>query len=255
MNLAKRAGASLMEAQAAWLYPERHESARVVMFHRGVTDPAGDLFTMEAHLTRMEEALGRPIATRIHWVRGPLLGQENFSIYGLAAGTPQPDEEGSVYIAGVDFHEAGHAALSQLVAPRSDVPMVLWEGWAQCQSLGHFGPRPPRESEIHADYLALVGSDDPPPPVADLFSPAWYHQDSGPVYEVGPFLVRHLITRHGPEDFLKLCSSLRADRVDAVFREVYGQTPAEIEAEMRREAAAAPKPGAPNVPRPPAAKP
>lgn len=237
MNLAKRAGASLMEAQAAWAFPQRHESARVVMFHHGVTDPDDDLWAMENHLSHLESLLDGPLRTRIHWVRGRLLGFHGLSLYGLAVWEPQPNpENGEIHFDPVDRHEAAHAAIAQFLPPDADVPTVLSEGWAQAHQNGWLGPRPVREADIWADYRSISETGDPTPRLAELFGPAWYHQDSGAVYPLGAHLVRYLISRYGAPKFLTLYKSIRPGQVEATFQRLYGMTPAEIEAAMETEA-------------------
>lgn len=248
MNLARRGGASLMEAQAAWSFPFRDESEHLVMFHDGVTDPEGDLSEMEAHVRHLETLLGGPLREPIHWVRGPLLGQSGCSVYGLAVWAPQAGDDGDIQVDPVDRHEVAHAAIAQFLPPDADPPTILSEGWAQAHQNGWLGPRLLRESEIWADYRSIGDSWGEIPPLPDLFGPDWYHQDSGPVYPVGAHLVRYLINRHGPAKFLELCSTIRPRDVDGAFQRVYGTTLADLEAALEaasRDPAQPPVPAAP----------
>lgn len=249
MNLAKRAGASLMEAELAWLYPYRVEGRRVVMFHQGVSHPGDDVAMMDTYLGELEDLLRRPLRAPIHWVRGTVLGgMGGISIYGLAVGSSTSAMDPSSGVSGearqlgyLDRHEAAHAVLSSLMPPSADVPTILNEGWAEACGSRWLGADRVDVENIWSDYRIQMSpdfSDGDMPSLAELFGPAWYHQDSGPVYSYGSYLVRHLIDRHGPEPFLDLAASIRPGNVEATFRRVYGMSVAEVERAIRDEMAA-----------------
>lgn len=256
MNLAKRAGASLMEAEAAWIYPYRLEGRRVVMFHRGVSHPGDDVALMDAYLGGLEDLLGKPLKAPIHWVRGTVLGgMDGLSVYGLAIGSAVSEMDPSSGIPGgarrlgsLDRHEAAHAVLAGLLPPSADLPTILNEGWAEACGYGWLGPDPVDEAILRDDYRRLVDPGNTPPTLAALFGPDWYHQDSGPVYPHGGHLVRHLVARYGAEAFLDLATTIRPGTVEATFRRVYGQDLLAIERDLRDWAGLSPSLELPNEP-------
>lgn len=238
MNLARRAGATFMEAEAAWTYPNRRTSPRFVMFYRDLADPDAEAAAMERHIEEMETILARPTRVRIHWVRGALLGVGGLSLYGLALGSPYGrDTEG---LGPTDRHEAAHAFMAGLVPPDSDAPTVLGEGWAQAVAFGWLARRP--DPGVLANDLLRLRQESGCPPLADFFGRAWYHKDRGLIYEIGPHLVRHLIDRYGPEKFVRLYSTIRPGRADAAFRDIYGTSLASIERAIFAEADEAMRP-------------
>ena len=117
MTLMMRAGHSMMEAQARYLYPHRMESQRLVMFYRdGLPDPAGDLRAMDRQVAGMEERTGLRLRKRIYWARGPLLGRQGLCCFGIAAGSGESP-------AGVlDRHELAHALINQQYNARPTHP-------------------------------------------------------------------------------------------------------------------------------------
>jgi hypothetical protein len=187
---------------------------------------------MERHLEELETVLGRPMRSRIHWIRGNLLGVGGLSLYGLALGSSE-GSRGPV-LSHTDRHEAGHAFMSQTLPVDADVPTVLTEGWAQAVALGWLA-RSPDPSAVALDLLSVRQSPGCPS-MAELFGPAWYHKDQGIVYEIGPHLVRHLIHHYGPEKFIKLYTTIRPGNAAAVFRQVYGTDPSSIERAINDEA-------------------
>lgn len=249
MNLAKRAGASLMEGEAAWMYPRRLEGRRVVMFHRGISRPDEDVALMDAYLGGLEELLGRPLRAPIHWVRGPVFGSmDGLSIYGLAIGSstsemdpPGGGSAGARRLDQLDRHEAAHAVLSSVMPPSADVPTILNEGWAEACGSRWLGTDRVHLENVWSDYRIQMSPDfagGRMPGLPELFGPDWYHQDSGPVYAYGSYLVRHLVDRHGPEAFLDLAASIRPGNVEATFQRIYGMDVAGIERAIRDEMAA-----------------
>jgi len=88
-NIAIMCGASLMKVQAKYLYTNHVESDRLVMCYSDLTSPDADLQAMDRHVSELAKLLGRPLRNKIHWVPGPLLGQRNVSVMGLALGSEQ----------------------------------------------------------------------------------------------------------------------------------------------------------------------
>ncbi len=176
-NVAMVAGATLMEAQAAYGYPRRLETERLTMFYHNLLAPAADAAAMERHVAELEAKLGRPLRAKIHWVRGSLIGQGNLSFLGLALGSAASPADWSGYESHLDRHELAHAVITQQRPVTADPPMLLHEGWAESQcglSSEQLAQAALRQREMSPD-LSL----------ADLFGPDWYHRDSGPVYTYG----------------------------------------------------------------------
>jgi hypothetical protein len=224
-SLLKMTAASLMEAQANYLYPHRLETQRLVMFYdRGVDQPQRDAEAMDRFVAALERLTGKPLRAKIYWVRGPLLGQRCLAFYGLALGgnvsVPDWDAPGLV-----DRHELAHAVLYQHYGPDTDEPTLLTEGWAEAQSQA-------REA-LAAHALHARGGEGPPGGprswrgtgqscLRALTGPGWYRQDSGPVYGVGGAFVDYLVRRHGAEKFLELYFGCAEATFADDVRRVYG---------------------------------
>jgi hypothetical protein len=248
MELAKRSGASLMEGEAALRYRQT-ATPHCRMFGDGEETSQADADRMEAYLTGLEQFTGRRLREPIHWVRGDLLGLGGLSLYGLALGSrevPRRSDANSpdappARLETTDRHEAGHAFMAQVLSPSADPPTTLTEGWADALGTFRIGPGPKSSEEFR--FVARQWKYDPSrPPLDRLFDRSWYHQDSGVVYRYGSILVWYLVENHGVERFLDLCARIGPDRVDEVFRDVYGSSVRQIELELFR-AAAAPEPG------------
>jgi hypothetical protein len=220
-TLVKIAGASLMEAQARYLYPHRLETQRLVMFYRdGLEDPTRDAATMDRHVAHLEELTGLPIREKIYWVRGPLLGQKYLSLYGLALGTlgGAPSR--------TDRHELAHAIMSQHNWPATDPPTCLAEGWAESQSGDSSRDLAMRALAVPSGHRSL----------RVLTGPDWYHRDIGPIYDVGGALVDFLLRRYGAERFVDLYFACRPGTFEAECRRIYGVEADALEAEFWAEA-------------------
>jgi hypothetical protein len=247
-TLVKMAGATLMEAQAQYLYPHQLETERLVMFYSdGLADPEGDANAMDRHVAQLEEMTGLVHRQKIWWVRGPLLGQSRLSLYGLALG-------GSASPAsGLDRHELAHAVFYQHAYPDSDPPMLLMEGWAESQSVEptelvarvlrqrqlftEMSGRWPSMSESEqAKSLQTLADPDGWKHVLtegttrdgrvsymrELTGPFWYHRDAGLVYSVGGAFVEFLLRRYGAERFVKLCFNCLPDAFESNCQSIYG---------------------------------
>ena len=235
MDLARRAGATVMEAELALRYPHKLEGRRAVMFHHGnLANPGEDLARMDAFLDELGHRYGREVRTPIHWARGTAAGQGGASIYGLALGSDEdpvstegpgaaPERAGRGLQA-LDRHEVAHAVMSQWMPPGSDPPTLLSEGWAEAVAREGARPHP----------LDLVYGPLPPPGrvLATLMGPDHYRQNSGLVYPIGHCLVRLLLDRYGHEKFFELYRTIRPGNVAQRFAEVYGTDVATIEREL-----------------------
>lgn len=261
MILMMRAGHSMMEAQACYLYPHRMESQRLVMFYRdGLPDPQGDLRAMDRHVAEMEERTGLRLRARIYWARGPLLGRQGLCCFGIAAGSDESP-------AGVlDRHELAHALMNQQATTATQPPTLLGEGWAVSQSqpsdstdlaAGALGFRE-RLDEIsklpesqwkqglagYADEAGMVRL------LHRLYAPGlqgdswlreltdgyWYHHDRGPVYEIGGAFVNFLLRKYGGGRFVQLYQAARPGSFEANCQTILGVRLDDLEKEFWQDA-------------------
>jgi hypothetical protein len=138
-KIASMAIVSLMEFQAAYAYPHRMESERLVMFYDDrVTDPQRDLDAMDRHVAKLETMTGQPLRAKIYWVRGELFGQWRLAIYGLALGSSRSPANWETAdhpdCLSEDRHELAHTVIHQLQPADADAPTLLIEGWAEAQA-------------------------------------------------------------------------------------------------------------------------
>ena len=213
--------ATLMEGQAACFYPHRLETERLIMFYHDLSHPELDAEIMDRHVAQLETKVGHSLRSRIHWVRGSLIGQGNISFLGLALGSAEsPDwaqRQGHL-----DRHELAHAVITQQRPVSADPPMLLHEGWAESQSgLSH--------TEL-ADRALQARKSNPSLSVADLFGPEWYHHDFGAVYFYGGAFVDYLIERFGPDKFVAIYNRCQPHQFEEDVQAVYGESLAELEA-------------------------
>ena len=213
--------ASIMEGHAAYLYPHRLETERLIMFYHDLSRPQLDAEMMDHHVAQLETKVGYSLRSKIHWVRGSLIGQGNCSFLGLALGsTESPDwAQNQDHL---DRHELAHAVIAQQRPVSADPPMLLHEGWAESQS---------GVSSIELAGRALqVRESNPSLRVADLFGTEWYHRDIGPVYFYGGAFVDYLIERFGPEKFVAIYNRCQPHSFEEDVQAVYGESLAELEA-------------------------
>jgi len=259
MILMMRAGHSLMEAQAAYFYPHRLESQRLVMFYTDeVTDPEGDLQAMDQHVADMEERTGRPLRAKIYWARGSLLGQRNLCCIGIALGSDRSPASQ------LDRHELAHAVINQHTSHASDPPTLLSEGWAESQAhpakdlaeravglrwrLADLAKLPEREAErgldgyvdregfgrllrITRDSALGAGSY-----LRELTNMSWHYRDRGAVYEVGGALVSFLVRKYGADRFVEFYVGCQAGSFEADCRRVFGADLDALEKEFWEDA-------------------
>ena len=244
--------AGVAEVEVGLTYPSRVESDRLVMVHdAGVTDPAGDLAAMDAHVAALEEQTGRRLRAKVLWVRGPAIGRQGQAWVGLALGS-------STSPAGtLDRHELAHAVLNQHHRADAQPPMLLVEGWAEYQSQDRLTLT--RNARDMRFWVSLATGEDERDPsrlanveedadsaaqllvahdgwaaedclVRNLMEGAWYARDYGAVYWVGGAWVAYLIEAHGVGKFLDLYDRSRPGNVVPLTREVYGVDLATLEA-------------------------
>jgi len=245
MALVRRAGTSLMEAQACFLYPHRLETDRIVMYYGdGLTEPRADLEAMDRHVARLQEMTGLTPRAKIWWVRGTLLGQGPLAIGGLALGSSKSPAEHT------DRHELAHAVMYQGEYPDTDPPTLLVEGWAEAQSvdsktlvnsaayrrryfaeMGLWWETIQREKKLDTvvdpeglQRLWKKVSDEGriDSYLSELSDPFWYHHDAGVVYAIGGSFVDFLVRRYGPQRFVKLYFSVRPGTFKIDCQTIYG---------------------------------
>lgn len=201
--------ASLMEFQAEYVYPQRMESDRLVMFFDDrVTEPERDLHAMDEHVRQLEQLTGLPLRGRIHWVRGELLGRSRLAVKGLALGSTASPEDWSTAAhpegLSVDRHELAHAILHQHQPPTSAPPMVLVEGWAEFQSGTSSARRAQWAKDSRQVWRERTGAAATDSYLRDFIGPDGYYRLNGGVYSVGGALVDYLVRHYGMERFLAL---------------------------------------------------
>jgi len=259
MMLMMRVGHSLMEAQAAYFYPHRLESQRLVMFYTDeVTDPEGDLQAMDQHVADMEERMGRPLRAKIYWARGSLLGQRNLCCFGITLGSDRSPASR------LDRHELAHAVINQHTAHTTDPPTLLSEGWAESQAddskvlaeravglrwhLTQLAKLPKSEAErgldVYADRegsrrLLQIIRDSAPGAgsyLRELTDMPWYYRDRGAVYEVGGAFVSFLIRKYGAARFVEFYVVCQAGTFEADCRRMFGADVDALEKEFWEDA-------------------
>jgi hypothetical protein len=212
-KVGRMAAVTLFEVHTRLRYPQRVESARLVMYHDGrVTDPAGDAAAMDAHVARLEEVLGRRQHSRIHWVRGPALGMGPMCIHSIALGS---DASPASWL---DRHELAHAFLYQFSVPGAEPPMLLLEGWAMGVD-GH--PEPLAETALIArnQFNAWRGTS---ATLRSILRPDLYHVGIAHAYELGGALVDFLLRKYGPEKFLAFYNAIHPDSYESECDRVFG---------------------------------
>lgn len=207
------AAVSLLKCDARARYPHRLETDRLVMyFDDRVTDSAGDVAAMDAHLARLEVVLGRPERARIHWVRGSALGMRGMSIHSVALGTA------ATPAGWADRHELAHSFLYQFSDPGSEPPMLLLEGWAMAVD-GH--PEPLAASALAARaQLGIWGGGGPC--LRAVLAPDLYHVGTSFAYDLGGALVDFMLRRYGPDAFLRFYNAIRPETLDPECERAFG---------------------------------
>lgn len=214
-------GGSLMEALAPYAY-SRMESGRLVMFYQALDEPESDLAAMDRHIEELELKLGTPMRSKIHWVRGSLLGQGRLSFLALALGSEQSPAHT------LDRHEIAHAVLTQLRRPSADPPMILHEGWAESQSGLASATLVNRavEAQKQAGETRIV----------DLLSEEMYRLDDGLAYSFGGAFVDFLIQEYSVNQFVDIYNRWSVETSTEDFLAVFGKPPSELEDDFWRDA-------------------
>ncbi|HVW00622.1 MAG TPA: hypothetical protein VHB77_09785 [Planctomycetaceae bacterium] len=211
------------EGESWFRYSTRTEGEFVVLYHSGIDRAADRVAAADHYLSKLQKTLGKPVRTRLRWVKGGLLGRGGVS-FGVFALTAPPTEE---LLDQLDRHELAHAMINQFVTHRARPPMVLVEGWAEAVS------------HANADELRSMAACDQDLAVtlADLMSPDWAPIDDGPVYTTGGAFVRQLLDEFGGEKFLQLYLTCRPRTSRADFERIYGTSLEEFEGKYREKLA------------------
>jgi hypothetical protein len=235
MRLAILTFASVAEAVAPWVYPQQVRTDRLVMFHTGVETPQRDAEEMEEHVARLEELIGKPRRTRIHWIRGKLLGRGRLAIRGLALGSDESPKDWKTADhpdgLSLDRHELAHAVLHQHYTRHTDPPTLLIEGWAEA----HSGLSSAKRTEwaLLSRKLWLerkgVSEDEAGSYIGELVEGENYRRIHGPVYSVGGAFADYLMRTVGVKAFLELYFACRPGRFAEAFRDTIGEELAEVE--------------------------
>lgn len=113
-KLGASAASALLDGLVRYRYPNRLEGRHVVMVYDQVADPTGDVAAMDRVVERMEELLGQRCKTKVHWIRGSVIGLGAGYIQGLAAGPTVTDQPG---LTETDRHEVAHFVLNHHCGP------------------------------------------------------------------------------------------------------------------------------------------
>jgi hypothetical protein len=235
------ASATLLEGVVPWAYPHRLESERLVLFFDDrISNPQRDLEEMERHVAGLERQTGKALRAKIHWVRGEIFGRRNFSIRGLAFGSPQSpadwvtaDHELGV---SVDRHELAHAFMHQAQPIDADPPTLLAEGWAESQNGMSTEKRAGLALHSRALWRERTGLEGPATYVEELTDQAWYHRLDGPIYNVGGAFAEYLLRKHGTEKFMRLYFESRPGTFSQTCAKELGVKLVTLEAEFWAEA-------------------
>lgn len=256
MRLIEMAGASVMEARAAYLFPHRIETPRLIMFYRdSVPDPRRDAAEMDRHVARMEELTGLRLREKIFFVRGPVIADRHECFLGLAFGSA------GGRVDAVDYHELAHGIMSQHARPDGDPPTMLAEGWAESQSVSSDelarralqakifitswytlwqGMPEAQRKDLRKTLVDPEGTErlmriaaghggEVPDWLEELTSDFWYHHDTGPVYPVGGAFADFVLRTYGTGKFVQLYFACRPGTFAADCQRILGTDLATLE--------------------------
>jgi hypothetical protein len=223
-------GDAVMDLETRFRYPQRTYGEKVVAISAPMPEvqARAETAAMDRHIRALEARLGRSTEWTIHWVRGPLLGDEGrahkgFSI-GVRPGEWLPDAEG---LSPTDRHEVAHGMIASLCHRSSDPPAVLVEGWAEA-NMGH-------DPVMQALSLKQIWERGNGLALRQFAGADWYHRHKGPAYGYGATLVDFLLRRFGPAKFLELYTTCREATFDADCQRILGLDVDGLDAALRAE--------------------
>ncbi len=210
---AASAFASVGDLVARIRHPHCSTGKRVVMFHDADDQAASELASLDEHVERMEELLGKSSTATAHLYRGPVFDASaqiaGWYLCGLAIVEMHGETIGSL-----DRHELAHA----VVDFHSDIdavpPAVLVEGWAESQSgydEAYLAQRAWRRC-LRGERMSLQA----------MTGDAFYFAADWHCYELGGPLVDYLLRAFGGPKFLELYTTCRPESFAADVKRVYG---------------------------------
>jgi len=227
LRLAAVGAAGAFDGLARFARPNRLEGEHTVMIYDECDDPEADLAAMDRHIEHVGQVLGRPLPTKVYWVRGGLLGMTGLlkvggvSLVGMAVcGDTRPRQGSLDRLTSVDRHEAAHNVLMDQLPAMACAPTVLNEGWAESQSGESMDDRAWTLAE-RGRQSALS--------LRQLLSPEKYIYGGYEVYFQGGVLVDFLLRRYGGERFYELMATCRPETIAGDCQRVYGANPDQLD--------------------------
>jgi hypothetical protein len=248
MRTAEMAGASMITAQTAGM--ARITGDNVVMISCRAADQRRDAEAMDRFVGSLSnDVLGAPLRTRVHWVRASSVLRTDdlrgLALRSVALGNVGPptrfvvdSRDGPIpalsttmtpqdevaRLDHVDRHEVAHAVLNQYLSTSSDVPALLFEGWAEAvawlseqrQLRVFLSPTDGRAP------LTVVRVRSFAPTLKELVSPGSYHLHQGLAYGIGGLLVRFILDRYGARAFIHLVNDIQPSNTDEACRRAIG---------------------------------
>ena len=241
LRLAHMGAAATADGLTRFAYPHRLEGEHTVMIYDECNDPEADLAAMDRHTERVGKVLGRPLPTKVYWVRGGVFGMTGLlqvggmSVRGMAiCGSDCPPQGGGGRPSYTDRHEVAHNVLHDQLPAMAWPPTVLAEGWAESQS---------GESMQRRAWGLAQGGRPSALSLRQFFSPAEYGHASPEAYYHGGALVDFLLRRYGGEKFFDLCATCRQETIAEDCQRVYGADPDQLDdlfwADVREQTLAA----------------
>jgi hypothetical protein len=223
------AGVSLADLERSIRYPIVYEGQRVDMYcAREIADGPELVRQMDEHISALEKRIGRTSDIKARWIRGDILGRNNYQFFGLAMSDYEPSAENQEpTIHSLDRHELAHFVLSQFMNADSSPPCLMLEGWAQMMSL------PSEKLAIDAwrhRYLEHGTWS-----LQDLTTMPWYRYSRQSVYSIGGAFVDYLIRHHGIDSFVTLYLMANEEHFADQFQDIYHISLSEIEPEFWKE--------------------
>jgi hypothetical protein len=167
------------------------------MIYDQVPDPTGDVAAMDRVVQQMEELLGRRCKTKVHWIRGSVIGLGPKYNQGIAFGPAVTDQNEPTR---TDRHEVAHFVMHHHCGPDNTPPNILVEGWAMSQSDDE-PSRLARAWRLKRNDEVLT--------LRDLTNDYWYYNQEGRIYTQGAVLVEFILREYGPKKFFELYTTCK----------------------------------------------
>jgi hypothetical protein len=184
------------------------------MIYDQVPDPTGDVAAMDCFVQQMEELLGRRCKTKVHWIRGSVIGlgpkynqglafgpavtyQNEPTWKRIAFGPAVTDQNGPTRI---DRHEVAHFVMHHHCGPDNIPPNILVEGWAMSQSYDE-PSRLTRAWRLKRNDEVLT--------LRELTNDYWYSNQELRIYTQGAVLVEFILREYGPKKLFELYTTCK----------------------------------------------